>query len=416
MNWHSNYLKEIYAYLKVCNASLFCSHKVVVRGGLCLATLSVLLSLSSGAQVIQTGTQTNGSRSNNVITAVPFLLITPDARSAGMGEAAVAVEPDVNSISNNPSKLAFLIADKGVSASYSPWLRSLVPDVNLGFVSGYYKPDNNTAIGMSLRYFSLGKVEVNDLNFQQLGVYRPSEMAIDFTYAHRFGDYFSLGTAIRYIYSNLLSGQFISGQSTEAGKSLAADVSAFYKKPVLIFGNDATFSAGLDISNIGPKMRYGTESASYFLPANLRLGGAAMLNIDEDNQLTLALDFNKLLVPTQPLYDSDGNIIAGRSADRTIPSAIFGSFTDAPGGTKEEMQEVSIASGLEYIFKKQFALRAGYFYEHPTKGNRRYVTLGTGFKYDYFNFDFAYVLGNIQRNPLANTLRFSILYNFDHGL
>ena len=370
------------------------------------------LYLPLSAQTVQPGTQTNGSGTSNLITAVPFLLITPDARAGGMGDAGVAVQPDGNAMSINPSKLAFLEADRGVSVAYSPWLRSLLPDVNLGYFSGYYKPDDRNAIGMSIRYFSLGDIELNDANFQQLGIYSPSEVAVDFTYARKFGHSFSLGTAFRYIYSNLLSGAFVAGQSTAPGKSFAADVSAFYQHPTTLFNKEAIVSGGLYISNIGSKMRYGSENTSYFLPANLKIGGAATVMADDDNQFTLALDLNKLLVPTQPIYDNNGNVVAGSSPVRSVPSAIFSSFNDAPGGGKEELKEISIGTGLEYLYKQQFALRTGYFYENPDKGNRRYLTLGLGVKYESFHLDFAYVAGSIQKNPLANTLRFSLLYNF----
>ena len=369
------------------------------------------LSWSANAQTVQSGTQTNGSASNNVVTAVPFLLITPDARSGGMAETGVAVQPDVNSMSINPAKLAFLESPYGFSASYSPWLKNLVPDINLGYVSGFYKLDKNSALGGSLRYFSLGRIQFTDANQQDLGTYTPSELAIDASYSRRFGDEFSLGTAVRYIYSNLTAGQFSAGQQTKAGKALAVDVSAYYRKPTFFLGYDAIVAAGLNISNIGTKMSYVDAGDKYFLPTNMKLGVASTFIIDDYNEFTLALDFNKLLVPTQPIYDTNGAIVSGKDPNRSVPAGIFGSFSDAPGGFSEELKEVTAGLGLEYWYHKQFAFRTGYFYESPQKGDRRYLTLGAGLKYNQFNLDLAYLLANAQESPLANTLRFSLLFN-----
>lgn len=370
------------------------------------------VSIGAFAQQVQPGTQTNGSAPNNIITAVPFLLITPDARAGGMGDAGVAVAPDANAMSINPSKLAFLEKPYGFSASYSPWLKSLVPDINLAYLSGFYKLNDESTVGSSLRYFSLGEIQFVDINQQDLGVYSPNELAWDVTYSRRFGSSFSLGTALRYIYSNLLSGQFAAGQQTQAGSAVAVDVSAYYKKPTIFLGTDAIISAGVNISNIGTKISYVAGGDKNFLPTNFKIGAASTFLIDDYNQFTFALDFNKLLVPTQPIYDGDGKILAGKDPDRSVPSGIFGSFSDAPGGFREEMREINIAAGLEYSYNQQFALRAGYFYENPQKGDRRYFTLGAGLKYNVFNIDFAYLAANAQKSPLANTLRFTLLFNF----
>jgi len=374
--------------------------------------LTTFLSLSVKGQVVQPGTQTNGSQSNNIRTTVPFLLISPDARSGSMGDAGVAVLPDANAMGINPAKLAFLEKPYGFAASYSPWLKSLVPDINLAYISGFYKLDEVSTLGASLRYFSLGQIQLTDLFMQDLGIYSPNEFALDATYARRFGEEFSLGTTARYIYSNLTSGQFSAGQQTKAGTAFALDVSAFYKKPTVLFGKDAIVSAGANFSNIGTKMSYLETGGEQFLPTNMKIGGATTLIIDDYSQFTFALDFNKLLVPTQPIRNSNGDIIAGKDPDRSVPSGIFGSFSDAPGGFSEEIKEVSIGAGAEYWYNQQFALRAGYFYEAPQKGDRRYFTLGAGLKYNVFNIDFAYLLANPQKSPLANTLRFSLLFNF----
>lgn len=371
------------------------------------------ISLGCSQSYAQTSsTQTNGSETNNIVTAVPFLLITPDARTAAMGEAGVAVSGDVNSSSNNSSKLAFLDKPYGFSLSYSPWLKSLVPDINLGYISGFYKLDDQNTIGASLRYFSLGQIQLTDASQQDVGIANPSELAFDVSFARKFGNEFSLGSSLRYIYSNLTSGQVSAGISNSGGHSVAVDISGLYKTETILFGKSALFSAGANISNIGPKLSYSNGQKSYFLPTNFKLGGATTINVDDFNQFTFALDFNKLLVPTQPVYDLNNNIVKGKNPDRSVPAGIFGSFTDAPGGFSEEIREVGISTGIEYWYSQQFALRAGYNYQSPLKGDSRYFTLGAGLKYNVFNIDFAYLIANTQTSPLANTLRFSLLFNF----
>lgn len=375
-------------------------------------SFAVLSGKSLQAQVVQPGTQTNGSQANNIRTAVPFLLITPDARSGSMGDAGVAIQPDANAMSINPAKLAFLEMPYGFAASYSPWLKSLVPDINLAYLSGFYKLNDQSNLGASMRYFSLGQIQLTDINKNDLGIYSPNEFAFDLTYAKRFGNELSLATTGRFIYSNLTAGQFSAGQETTAGKAFAVDVSAFYSKQTILFSKDAILSAGANFSNIGTKIGYVKGAVKQFLPANIKIGAASTFIIDDYNQFTFALDFNKLMAPTQPIRDGDGEIIAGKDPDRSITTGILGSFSDAPGGFSEELKEVSIATGAEYWYNQQFALRAGYFYESPLKGDRRYVTVGAGLKYNIFNIDFAYLLANPQKSPLANTLRFSLLFNF----
>lgn len=375
-------------------------------------SFAVLSGKSLQAQVVQPGTQTNGSQANNIRTAVPFLLITPDARSGSMGDAGVAVQPDANAMSINPAKLAFLEMPYGFAASYSPWLKSLVPDINLAYLSGFYKLNEQSNLGASMRYFSLGQIQLTDINKNDLGIYSPNEFAFDLTYAKRFGNELSLATTGRFIYSNLTAGQFSAGQETTAGKAFAVDVSAFYSKQTILFSKDAILSVGANFSNIGTKIGYVKGAVKQFLPANVKIGAASTFIIDDYNQFTIALDFNKLMAPTQPIRDGNGEIIAGKNPDRSITTGILGSFSDAPGGFSEELKEVSIATGAEYWYNQQFALRAGYFYESPLKGDRRYLTLGAGLKYNIFNIDFAYLLANPQKSPLANTLRFSLLFNF----
>lgn len=356
-------------------------------------------------------TNTNGSNSSAIPTAVPFLLITPDSRSGAIGEAGVAISPDANANYWNPSKLAFLEGNDDLSVSYSPWLRTLVPDVSLSYVAYAHKLDDRNTFGASLRYFNLGSIDLRDGIQTPLGTYIPNEFSIDGSFARKFGNDLSLGLSLRYIHSSLANGPY-AGQQVKAGNAIAADISLFYKKPMQEFGNDALFSFGTDISNIGSKISYTDNGTKYFLPTNLRIGAANTLNLDQFNQLTFALDLNKLLVPTPPIRDSQGNIIKGKDDNVSVPAGIFGSFTDAPGGFSEELQEISLSPGVEYWYNKQFAVRAGYFYENPNKGGLHYFTLGTGFRYDIFALDFSYIAASQQNSPLANTLRFTLMANF----
>lgn len=375
-----------------------------------------LLVLSSGSLFAQSDTPpttSDGRQGSTITTAVPFLLITPDARSGALGEAGVAITPDINSTHWNPAKLAFLKDPYGFGLSYSPWMQKLVPDINLAYLNGFYRLDDNSVIGGSLRYFSLGNIQFVDVNQIQQGDANPNELAIDATYSRSFGENFSLGTALRFIYSNLTAGQTFSEQQTQPGTAAAADISAFYTKDRDLLGKKGTVAFGLNISNIGTKMSYTDGGLKYFLPTNMRLGGAATIHADDFNDFTFTFDVNKLLVPTDPIRDlATGEIVAGKDNNRSVPAGIFGSFSDAPGGFSEELQEVSLATGLEYWYNKQFALRAGYFYEHPNKGNRNYLSLGLGLKYNIVDIDFAYILANQQESPLANTLRFSLIFNF----
>jgi len=362
---------------------------------------------------------TDGRQGSRVIiTGVPFLLIAPDSRSGAMGDAGAAIFPDPNSIHWNPAKLAFATNKTGVSISYSPWLQKLVPDINLAYLAAFHRLNDRNTIGCSLRYFSLGQIELIDANQNDQGTYNPNEFAIDGTFSRRFGDKFSLGTAIRFIYSNLSNGQFSAGQQTKAGTALAADISAYYKNETQIFGDDARFGAGINVSNIGNKVSYVEGGNKSFLPTNMKLGLATTFFWDNLSEFTFAFDMNKLLVPSPPLIATDPNtglshIIKGRDpSNLTVPEAILGSFTDAPGGFKEELQEISYSTGVEYWYNHQIALRGGFFYENPNKGDRQYFSLGAGLKYNILNIDFAYLLANQQKSPLANTLRFSLVFNF----
>ncbi|RKR80827.1 hypothetical protein BDD43_0963 [Mucilaginibacter gracilis] len=384
-----------------------------------ITTFLVTLGVYSNTfgQVVGAGaTSTNGSSSNAIPTAVPFLSVSPDSRSGGMGDNGVALSPDVNANYWNPSKLAFIEDNTSMALSYSPWLRHLLPDVSLTYLSFAKKLDDRNAFGASLRYFNLGTIELFDQYQSPQGTYRPNEFSIDGSYARKFGTNFSLGLTMRYIHSSLSNGAFVEGQTINAANAVAADVSMYYKSAGQQFGKDALFAFGVNVSNIGSKIGYTDGGATYFLPTNLKIGASNTWNLDEYNQFTVALDLNKLLVPTPPIRDpSTGAIIKGKDDNRSVVSGIFGSFSDAPGGFSEELKEISFSPGVEYWYNKQFALRAGYFYENPTKGNRQYVTLGAGLKYDSFDFDFSYLMASQDQSPLANTLRFTLAYKFGGG-
>ena len=271
--------------------------------------ISFLMPSVALSQVIGPGgTNTNGSNSSQIPTAVPFLLITPDSRSGAMGDAGVAISPDVNANYWNPAKLTFIDGNDAIAASYSPWLRSLVPDVSLSYLSYAHKLDDRNTFGASLRYFNLGSIEERDAAQNNLGTYSPNEFSLDASLSRKFGNDFSLGLTLRYIHSSLANGAFLN-QEIKPGNAVAADISLYYKKQIQEFGTDAEFAFGTNISNIGSKISYSDNGAKYFLPTNWKLGIANTLNIDDSNQFTFALDFNKLLVPTPPIRDSNGNII-----------------------------------------------------------------------------------------------------------
>jgi hypothetical protein len=351
------------------------------------------------AAVAQTNSSTNGSSENAIPTAVPFLTITPDSRSGALGDAGVALSPDVNANFWNPSKLAFIEDNNEISLSYSPWLRNLVPDITLSYLSFAHKIDDRNSIGASLRYFDIGTVALTDGSGNSLGNFTPSEFSVDGSFARKFGDDFSLGLTLRYIHSNLANGSASSPeQGVKAGNAIAADISYYYKKETQQFGDDALFSFGADVSNIGSKISYSVDGPSYYLPTNLKVGAADTWNLDDYSKLTFTLDLNKLLVPTSP------------NADVSVPAGIFQSFSDSP--VSEEFKEIYYSTGLEYWYNNVFALRAGYYYQNPATGGRQYLTLGIGLHYQEYAFDFSYLAASQQNSPLANTLRFTLSANF----
>ena len=370
--------------------------------------------------------QTN-ERINPITTAVPFLLIAPDSRAGGMGDIGIATSADANSMRWNAAKMQMSDKDMGMSLSYIPWLRQLVNDINLSYLSGFKRIDKDQVIGASLFYSSLGQVTFTDEQGLTIGDFRPHEFAVDVSYARKLADRLSGGVSLRYIYSNLTLGQFVQGAQTRPGMSVAGDISLFYENKDVEIGNiPATYAFGLAIRNIGSKMSYSETERRDFIPINMGIGNAITLRPDDYNQITFAVDLNKLMVPTPPLYDGAGrnpsNIVAGRDPDVGVVAGMFGSFTDAPGvlqadGSRsvlqEEIREVNISAGMEYWYDNQFAFRAGYFHEHATKGNRKYITFGAGLRYNVFGLDVAYLVATEQRHPLGNTIRFTLLFDFD---
>jgi hypothetical protein len=362
-----------------------------------------VLSLSFAGQAYSQGGVSNpgnlvGSQ-RAITTAVPFLAITPDARHAGLGDAGVATSPDANSAYWNAGKLAFIDKKYGGSLSYTPWLGKIINDMWISSLSGFYKISHEQTIGASLKYFDLGQITFNtgpDLK-DIIGVYNPKEAAFDVTYSRLLSENLSVGISGRYIYSNI-TGAF-SGSDAQAGNSVAADVGVFYTKELKNASN-STLSLGAQISNIGAKLSYTNNNNKDFLPTNLRIGSAYTTHLDAFNTITFILDFNKLMVPS---VDSSGQ-------QKSLLSGMFGSFTDAPGGAKEELHEIMTSAGVEYWYNQTFSGRLGYFLEAKDKGNRKYLTLGVGFRKNNFGLDMAYIVPTNQReHPLAETLRFSIL-------
>ena len=384
-----------------------------------ISTILVLaFSLSAFSQEVSGIDQIGRNNLNTITTAVPFLLISPDSRAGGMGDVGVATSPDANSLHWNPAKYSFIDQEVGFVVSYVPWLRNLVPDINLSYISGYKKLNKNEVIAMELRYFTLGDITFTDVIGNNLGQYKPSEFAIGSSYSRKLSDQFSLAISARYIYSNLTGGQSAGGIATNAGQSIAADVAGYYVKDIRIAKKDMELAFGANISNIGNKISYTETSTRDFIPINLRLGTALNADLDEYNKISFAFDLNKLLVPTPPIYNDSINdqIDFGKDPNVSVVSGIFQSFGDAPAGFNEEMREINFSIGTEYWYDNQFAIRAGYFNEHNTKGGRKFFTFGSGVKYNVFALDFSYLI-NASRaingnNPLANTMRFTLTFDF----
>lgn len=380
-----------------------------------------LLPLNSFAQKPPSSSVTGAVGGGVITTGAPFLLISPDARSGALGDIGAASTPDAFSQHWNPAKYAFLEEDLTISLTYSPWLRNLVDDMNLAYLTASKRINERSALAFSLIYFSLGEVLFAENIMDIPKPYNPHEFAIDASYSRKLTDDFSIAVAARYIYSNLTLGQFVNGENTRAGQSGAADIALFYTKALDLGQNlkGGRISAGLDISNIGAKISYSDDDPERdFLPTNLRLGVGFTLDLDDFNSIIFMADINKLLVPTPPIRSGD-TIIAGMNSNVGVMTGMIQSFYDAPGGFKEEMQEFAWSLGAEYWYNKLLAFRAGYFHESIHKGARQYFTLGAGIRYNIFALDVSYLIPatnakniNGMNNPLKNTLRFSLTFNF----
>jgi len=378
------------------------------------AFVLILLIIALTGRPVLYGQQNSGEL-NAIQTVVPFLTIAPDSRAGGMGDAGVASSPDVYSMHWNPAKFAFIDGKGGIGLSYSPWLRTLVPDINIALLSAYSRIDRKQVLSASLLYSSLGDVPFTDEFGNLERTFTPNEFSLDAGYSRLFTDNLSGGIAFRFIYSNLTGGSYSGGVATKPGISFAADISGYYNKDISLLDKDGSVAVGLNFSNIGSKMSYSDSQTSDFIPMNMRIGSSLTLDLDNYNKITLSLDLNKLLVPTPPIYSSANpdSIIAGKDPNVAVPVAIFQSFYDAPGGFKEEMHEITYSFGAEYWYNNIFAVRTGYFHEHETKGNRKYFTAGAGFRLNAFTLDFSYLMPLVQNHPLAKTLRFSLAFDIN---
>ncbi len=350
-------------------------------------------------------------------TEVTSQTIAPDARAGGMGDTGAATDPDVNSQYWNPAKYPFTISRAGVALNYTPWLRQLVNDIDLAYLAGYYRIGDYSAVSASLRYFSLGEVQASS---SQSGNYdltvNPYEMSVDVAYSLMLSETFSIAAAVRWIYSDL---KYDYTEDSKPGSAFAADIAAYYQNYINIGSRECQLGLGLNISNIGSKITMGTDDRSEFIPTNMRLGASLMVPIDEYNKFSISADANKLLVPTYPQQEDGESTEAYQDRvqkdyyDVSSIAGIFKSFGDAPGGFKEELQEVRWSVGGEYTYNDRFSVRAGYHHESENKGNRKYFTVGAGFKMNVFSLDAGYVIATAKSNPLDQTLRFTLSFDMD---
>ena len=388
-------------------------------------TLLLLTAILLGATTLSAQkTSSDVQMFNPVMTGVTSLTIAPDSRAGAMGDVGAATDPDVNSQYWNPAKYPFAISPAGFSLAYTPWLRQLVSDIDLANLVGYYRIGDYQAISGSLTYFSLGDVYADNI------VIRPYEMALDFAYSRMLSETFSASVGLRYIVSDL---NYNFDEDTSVGQAFAADIAFFYTNYVMLGRRECMLNLGLNASNIGSKISYDGGNTNQFIPTNLRLGTSLVIPVDEYNTFTLSADINKLMVPTKPSYRQFLNEEMGGIEDDSYSyaseyqswldasgyneispiSGIFQSFADAPGGLREELQEIYWGAGVEYAYNNQFFLRGGYHYENEYKGNRKYFTLGTGFKMSVFSLDAAYLISTAQSNPLDQTLRFTLSFDMD---
>ena len=350
---------------------------------------------------------------NPVEHAVISQTIAPDARGAGMGDVGVATDPDVTSQYWNPAKYPFCISRAGIALNYTPWLRKLVGDIDLAYLSGYYRIGDYSALSGSLRYFSLGEVYTYDGSDMTV---KPYEMSLDVAYSMMLSEKFSLAAAIRWIYSDL---RYDYTEDAKPASAFAADLAMYYNNYVMLGSRECQLGLGMNISNIGSKISFYGDEESQFLPANLRLGTSLMIPVDEYNRFSISADANKLLVPTVPRQEEgESNTdyqdrVRREYSDVSSISGIFKSFGDAPGGFKEEMEEIQWSVGAEYVYHDQFSLRAGYHHQAESKGNLKYFTIGGGFRMNVFSLDVGYVISTARSNPLDQTLRFTLAFDMD---
>ena len=377
-------------------------------------TKIVILASSFSLCVLTAGADKKEDMFNPVNTAVTSQTIAPDARAGSMGDVGAATDPDVNSQYWNPAKYPFNISRAGVSINYTPWLRQLVNDIDLAQLVGYYRIGDYSAVSASLRYFSLGEVQLSES--ENALTINPYEMSLDVAYSLMLSEKFSLAAAVRWIYSDLT---YDYTDQTSPASAFAADIACYYQNYINIGARECQLGLGMNISNIGSKITFGGSDRSEFIPTNLRLGASLMIPIDDYNRISFAADANKLLVPTYP-QQKEGESSADYDArvekdyyDVSSISGIFKSFSDAPGGFSEELKEIQWSVGAEYVYNDKFALRAGYHHESETKGNRKYFTVGAGFKMSVFSLDAGYVIATAKSNPLDQTLRFSLTFDMD---
>ncbi len=397
-----------------------------------IVSLLLLVGQMASAQLSSQTDRAQQVQLNTITTAVPFLQIAPDSRSGALGDAGVALSPDASSLHWNPAKMAFAENEFEVTLSYSPWLRALVDDMNLAYVAGYRKLNDQQAVGAGIRFFSLGQITFTDETGTAIRDFKPAEFSLDAAFSQKLSNRFSGGIGARFINSNLTGNMNVLGADSRPGRSVAVDVGLFYTNDKVKLGDKkAIWNWGLNVSNIGAKMSYTETAQRDFIPTNLRLGTALTMLLDDYNSLTFVMDANKLLVPSPPVYDPTDrtSIISGMNPDVGVATAMVQSFYDAPGNVifqqdgsyvvepgskfREEMREINLGGGLEYWYDNQFAFRTGYFYEHFTKGNRQFITLGAGLRYTVFAIDLSYLISTTQQNPLANTLRFTLRMEFD---
>jgi Type IX secretion system protein PorV len=380
----------------------------------------------SGQQIIITSTGPQLDF-NPVSHAVPFLTITPDARSGSLGDAGVATSPDINSQHWNPSKYPFIDCKWGVSISYTPWIRKLTDNINFFYAAGFYHIDNKQGISTSIRYFALGDIVFINAYGNVQGHYDPKEMAFDAAYSRILSEKLSGAITLRYIYSDLTGGAYVSGNRTRSGKAVAADLSLFHNSNFNLFKHNVKHTFGFDLSNMGNKIAYSDSMDKSFLPANLRLGTAFSINIAANSNVCVITDINKLLVPTPPVYSGDTlgkrTILYGKDPNVSVLLGMIRSFWDAPGIIKEngkrsvfleELHEIMYSFGAEYWYRNKYVLRGGYFYEHESKGNRKYLTTGIGFRINAFNLDIGYIIPVYKKNPYNNTFHFTLSCQIGH--